>query len=188
MLATALVAKGNTSTRTRIGRVPAVVVRRFKPGDGLGISRISLENGAYYERIAPEYFKQPDRDGLIELIEEDSEWRASENNLALVAEVDGEVAGYLEASIQAPMETARWQSQRDLGHTRLFINYVGTADAYKRMGVATKLVEAAEDWGRSKGAVASVCDTYIGSTLSVPFWEERMGYTRRAIIFCKPLG
>ena len=85
------------------------------------------------------------------------------------------------------METARWQSQRDLGDPRLFINYVGTGDAFKRMGVATRLVEAAEDWGRSMGAVAAVCDTYIDSPLSVPFWEERMGYSRRAIIFRKAL-
>jgi ribosomal protein S18 acetylase RimI-like enzyme len=167
--------------------VPDVAVRRFKPGDGLGISRISIENGAYYARIAPEHFRQPDEEGLADLIEEDSDWRESENNLALVAEVDGEVAGYLEASIQPPMDTARWQGQRDLGHPRLFINFVGTADAYKRMGVATNLVEAAEDWGRSNGAVASVCDTYVDSPLSVPFWEKRMGYARRAIIFRKTL-
>jgi ribosomal protein S18 acetylase RimI-like enzyme len=164
-----------------------VVVRRFQPGDGLGISRISLENGAYYARIAPEHFKQPDAEGLAELIEDDSEWRESDANLALVAEVTREIAGYLEASVHPPMETARWQSQRDLGGPRLFINYVGTGDAFKRMGVATRLVEAAEAWGRSKGAVAAVCDTYIDSPLSVPFWEERMGYSRRAIIFRKAL-
>jgi GNAT superfamily N-acetyltransferase len=153
----------------------------------VGIARISLDNGAYYARIAPEHFKQPDEEGLAEFIEDDSEWRQSRENLALVAEVDGEVAGYLEASMQAPMETARWQSQRDLGDPRLFISYVGTADAYKRLGVATKLVEAAEDWGRANGAVASICDTFIESLLSVPFWEERMGYTGRSIIFRKPL-
>jgi ribosomal protein S18 acetylase RimI-like enzyme len=85
------------------------------------------------------------------LIEGDSDWRKSENNLALVAEVDGDVAGYLEASIQPPMDTARWQGQRDLSHPRLFINFVGTADAFKRMGVATNLVEAAEDWGALEG-------------------------------------
>jgi GNAT superfamily N-acetyltransferase len=167
--------------------MPDVVVRRFQQGDGLGISRISLENGAYYARIAPEHFKQPDEEGLAELVEGDSDWREDESNLALVAEVDGEVAGYLEASLQEPMETARWQSQRDLSSTRLFINYVGTADAHKRMGVATRLVEVAEEWGRSRGAVAAVCDTYVESPLSVPFWEERMGYSRRAIIFRKPL-
>jgi len=168
--------------------VPEITVRGFQPGDGVGISQISLDNGAYYARIAPEHFKQPNEEGLAEFIEDDSEWRQTEENLALVADIDGEVAGYLEASLQAPMETARWQSQRDLGEPRLLINYVGTADAHKRMGVATRLVEAAEEWGRARGAVAAVCDTYIESLVSVPFWEERMGYARRAIIFRKPLA
>jgi ribosomal protein S18 acetylase RimI-like enzyme len=187
MLATGFVPRTAPPPRLQSRFVRDVVVRRFQPGDGLGISRISLENGAYYARIAPEHFKQPDAEGLAELIEDDSEWRESDANLALVAEVTREIAGYLEASVHPPMETARWQSQRDLGGPRLFINYVGTGDAFKRMGVATRLVEAAEAWGRSKGAVAAVCDTYIDSPLSVPFWEERMGYSRRAIIFRKAL-
>ena len=167
--------------------MPDVLVRSFREGDGLGVSRISVDNGAYYARIAPDHFKQPDAEGFADFIERDAEWRDAPANLALVAEVNGEVAGYLEASIQPPLETARWQAQRDLADARLFINYVGTADAYKRMGVATRLVEAAENWGRSQGAVAAICDTYIDSPVSVPFWEERMGYSRRAIIFRKPL-
>ena len=105
-----------------------------------------------------------------------------------MAEVEGQVAGYLEASIQEPLESARWQSQRDLARRRLFINYVGTADRFKRQGVATRLVHAAEEWGRARGAVVAMLDTFVGSDLSVPFWEERMGYDRQAIIFRKPLG
>jgi hypothetical protein len=38
-------------------------------------------------------------------------------------------------------------------------------------------------WGRERGALVAVCDTFIESPLSVPFWERRMGYKRRAIIF-----
>jgi len=165
-----------------------VVVREFRAGDGASIARISLENGAYYARLAPWYFQKPDADGLAEFIEHDAEWRESPENLVLVAEVDRAVAGYLEASIRAPMESARWQAQCDLGEWRLFISYVGTADAYKRMGVASGLVAAAEQWGCSKGAAVAICDTYVDSPLSVPFWEERMGYSRQAIVFRKPLA
>ena len=168
--------------------MPDVVVREFRKGDAAGIVRISRENGAFYAGLAPDYFKEPDEEGFVELVENDSEWRDSSENLALVAEVDGEVAGYLEASVQPPLETARWQTQRDLSQPRLFISFVGTADAFKRMGVATHLVEAAETWGRSHGAVAAICDTYIDSPLSVPFWEKRMGYKRRAVILRKPLA
>jgi ribosomal protein S18 acetylase RimI-like enzyme len=170
-----------------ISVVAGVVVRGYQDGDAAGIVQISRDNGAYYARLAPDYFKEPTVEGFVELVENDDGWRESAENLALVAEVEGEVAGYLEASLQPPLETAEWQTQRDLSQPRLFINFVGTADAFKRMGVATRLVEAAEGWGRSKGAAVAVCDTYIDSPLSIPFWEERMGYTRRAVIFRKQL-
>jgi GNAT superfamily N-acetyltransferase len=165
----------------------SAVVREYRDGDAAGIARISRENAGFYSRLAPEHFKPPDEEGFVEFIESDGEWRDAPENLALVAEVDGAVAGYLEATLQPPLATARWQGQRDLGETRLMISFVGTADEYKRTGVATQLVEAAEAWGRSKGATVAICDTYIHSPLSVPFWERRMGYARRALVFRKVL-
>jgi GNAT superfamily N-acetyltransferase len=167
--------------------VSEVSVREFRAGDGEGVARIGIEVGAYHAALAPDYFRRPDEEGFADFFETDGEWRQAPENLALVAEVEGEVAGYLEATLQAPLVTARWQSQRDLGATRLFIGVVVTGDRFRRRGVATKLVEAAEEWGRSNGAVAAVCDTYIESPLSVPFWEEGMHYRRRAIVFRKAL-
>jgi GNAT superfamily N-acetyltransferase len=164
------------------------LIRDYRDGDAAGIAQISRDNARFHVGLAPDYFKVPDEDGFVELIEKDAEWRDASDNLALVAELDGEVAGYLEATVHAPLETARWQAQRDLGETRLAINFVGTAEAHMRKGVGTRLVEAAEAWGRSQGATVAVCDTYIDSPLSVPFWELRMGYTRRAIVFRKPLN
>jgi len=146
-----------------------------------------LENGSYYARIAPTDFRIPDEEGLVE----DSEPGADANTdtaLTLVAEVDGRFASYLEAQLLPPLESARYQSQPDLAHPRLFINALGTLQEYWRRGVATQLVEAAEAWGRERGALVSICDTYVGSPVSIPFWEERMGYERRAVILRKPLA
>ena len=165
----------------------AVEIREARDADAAGIARLGQENSAFYAELAPEHFRIPDEDGLAELIENDRDWREGAETLALVAEDEGTIAGYLEASLQRPDETARFQGQRDLAEVRLFINYVGTADAYKRQGVATKLVRAAEQWGRERGAVVALCDTYVESPLSVPFWERRMGYERRAIVFRKRL-
>lgn len=165
-----------------------IVVREYRDGDAAGIVRVSLDNGAYYARLAPEYFRQPAERGFVEFVENDTGWREGDENLALVADVNGEVAGYLEASVQPSVETATWQTQVDLGRSRLFISFVGTADRFQRIGVATRLVEAAEAWGRSKGAAVAICQTYIDSPQSVPFWEKRMGYVRRAIVFRKPLA
>jgi GNAT superfamily N-acetyltransferase len=164
-----------------------ITVRDARDDDAGAIASLARENSAYYAQLEPEYFRRPDEDGFVAFIENDREWRARSDTLALVAESEGAVAGYLEASLRFPDATARWQGQRDLSKIRLFINFVGTADAYKRQGVATTLVLAAEEWGRERGAVVSVCDTFIESPLSVPFWEQRMGYKPRAIIFRKRL-
>jgi GNAT superfamily N-acetyltransferase len=165
----------------------ALVVRDATAADAEGITSLSRENGAYYAQLAPDDFRVPDEEGFVEFIRDDDDWRARPDTISLVAEVDGEVAGYLEASLQTPVESARWQAQRDLAETRLLIGFVGTADRYKRRGVATRLVEAAEAWGRAHGASVALCDTFVDSPLSVPFWEERMGYRRRAIVFRKSL-
>jgi GNAT superfamily N-acetyltransferase len=167
--------------------VPEVQIRGFRTGDGVGIARMIRENGAYHARLAPDYFKEPAERGLVDFVENDSDWRESPENLCLVAEIDGEVAGCIEATIQPPLDSAQWQSQRDLSFPRLFIGFVQTADRFKRSGVATSLVEAAEQWGREQGAAVAICDTYIDSPLSVPFWEKRMGYERRAVILRKRL-
>ena len=167
--------------------MPRIVIREFRPGDGIELAVMMRENGAYYASLAPDIFRQPDADGLVEFIEGDTEWREAPENFGRVAEVDGTVAGYIEATIQPPMETARWQSQHDLAAARLFIGFVGTADRFKRTGVATSLVEAAERWGRERGARVATCDTWIDSAISLPFWEKRMRYTRRGIILRKEL-
>ena len=167
--------------------MPDARIRGFQAGDGTGIARMLRENSAYYAALAPDYFRQPDEEGLVDFVENDSDWRDAPENLCLVAEIAGEVAGCLEATMQPPLDTARWQSQRDLSALRLFIGFLQTADRFKRSGVATTLVQAAEEWGREQGAAVAVCDTYIDSPLSVPFWETRMGYERRAVILRKPL-
>lgn len=48
-------------------------------------------------------------------------------------------------------------------------------------------MEEAEEWGRERGAVIALLDTYVGSEVSVPFYEQRMGYARRALRFKKRL-
>jgi GNAT superfamily N-acetyltransferase len=166
--------------------VSDVTVRPIRPGDGTAIAAISLDSAVYYTDLAPDDFRMRDEDGLADFLEPTADSN-TETTLSLVAELDGEVAGYLEASLLPPLDSARWQIVPDVGKPRLHINAVGTAARFWRRGVATALVEQAEEWGRERGAVAAVCDTYIGSPMSVPFWEKRMGYRRRSIVFHKPL-
>jgi GNAT superfamily N-acetyltransferase len=67
------------------------------------------------------------------------------------------------------------------------VNLLAVAEGYRRRGVGTALMEAAEKWGRHRGAVVAVTDTNLSSPLSVPFYGERMGYRRQAVLLRKAL-
>ena len=166
----------------------AVVLRdRRVVEDAEALVGLVLESDAYYTALAPELFAPVETDGFADWLASDADWLAQPTNFALVAEVGGEVAGYLEASIQEPEDHAQFNSNRDRRERRLYINFLITAEAHKRKGVGTRLVAAAEEWAREQGVTLSLCDTYAGSPQSVPFWEKGMGYSRRSITFRKRL-
>jgi GNAT superfamily N-acetyltransferase len=165
--------------------VNEIHLRRGTAKDAGALVRLSLESSSYYSRLAPELFAAGEQEGFDEWLA--AEWDDGPNTLALVAEIEAEIAGYLEATIQEPPAWGRFFGSRDLHVRRLFINAVLTSEVHRRRGVATRLVEAAENWGRDRGATVVLLDTFYDSPVSVPFWEKRMGYSRRAIIFRKPL-
>jgi GNAT superfamily N-acetyltransferase len=159
-----------------------VRVREARPGDGDAIAQMHIESAAYYRSLSPESFRLPDEDGLTALVEPTPD-ASSETRLELVAEVDGQIAAHL----IEPHEAARFQMVPYLGSRRLWIDSLGTLQRFWRRGIGSVLVEAAEAWGRERGAVVSMCDTWLGSPVSLPFWESGMGYHRRAVILEKSL-
>jgi GNAT superfamily N-acetyltransferase len=143
----------------------------------------------YYADLDPVHFQRPQLQGLAESFE-DSIARPGTDVLLLVAELDGhvDVAGWLAARIQLPEKDAAAQLMREPGWTRLAIDVLIVDTPAWRHGAGTALLAAAESWGRDRGARVARLGTYAHSPVSVPFYENRMGYERRAIIFQKTLG
>lgn len=167
-----------------------VAVRRIRPGDGEGCGRVWAAAGRYYAAVVPEIIQEPDPDGLAEWFERGIAESRDENMLWLVATAgapDGQVVGMIEVHVQRPDPEAHRQIQRDRSRTRLLINVLAVAEDHRRQGVGTLLMNAAESWGRDKGATVALTDTNLRSDLSVPFYEQRMGYLRQAIILRKSL-
>jgi ribosomal protein S18 acetylase RimI-like enzyme len=164
-----------------------VVLRPARPGDGADLARGWLDGCNYYAALDAERFQIPDEHGLAEWFEGLLARPASEDTVWLVAEVDGLVVGNVAAELHRPVETAERQLLRSLGETRLFVSALGVERAYQRRGVATRLMEAVERWGRERGATLVSLDTWVHSEQSVPFYERRMGYRRASIIFEKVL-
>jgi GNAT superfamily N-acetyltransferase len=167
-----------------------VTVRSARSGDGAAMSRAWLSAGAYYAEFDPEHFQVPASEDLGERWDRDLDRdpdSGDDRSLMLVAESDGVVAGWLTARLEPPSEHAAVQLTREHSWTVLMIDALVVDRSHWRGGVGTALLEAAEAWGRARHAQVVRLDTYAHSPVSVPFYEERMGYERRAIIFQKHL-
>lgn len=164
----------------------AATIRHARPGDGDAIARAWLSAADYYTGLDPGHFQVPPAEGLADIWDDDIR-QGTVNSLQLVAETDGHVIGSLMAHLEPPEPNAAFQLTRDQGQTRLAVDAVIVMRQHWRHGAGAALLEAAESWGRARGAHVVHLDTYAHSPVSVPFYEQRMGYQRRAIVFEKRL-
>ena len=164
-----------------------VKVRAVRPGDGAGCARAWLDAARYYVELDPDNFQLPAEAGLAGWFEQDHA-DGSQTVLRLVATVDEQVAGFVAAVLEPPLPGAQWQLTRAAASPRVYVNALMVAERYRRAGVGTALMAAVEQWGRSGGAVLVALDTNLRSPLSVPFYEDRMGYARHGVIFRKYLA
>jgi GNAT superfamily N-acetyltransferase len=164
----------------------SVTVRPARPGDGAAIAQVWLSTAAYYAALDPAHFQVPRAEGLAQGWE-DELGHDNGDSLRLVAEAGGSVIGWLSARIELPEQGAATQLTREHGWTRLAVDALLVDRDRWRHGAGTALLEAAEAWGRDRGAQVARLDTYAHSPVSVPFYEDRMGYQRRSIIFQKQL-
>jgi GNAT superfamily N-acetyltransferase len=164
-----------------------VEVRALRAGDGAGCARAWLDAARYYVRMDPENFQMPAEEGLADWFEQ-GHADDSQPVLRLVATVGGQVAGFVAAVLEAPVPDAQWQLVRAVADTRVYVSALTVAETYRRTGVGTALMTAVERWGSENGAALVALDTNLRSALSVPFYEDRLGYVRHGVIFRKYLS
>jgi GNAT superfamily N-acetyltransferase len=164
----------------------AVAVRIARPGDGAAIVRVWLDTAAYHTELDPEHFKMPVTADFAERTDEVF-GRSGDDVLNLVAEMDGRVIGWLSARVAPRDQNAAAQFVREHDWTRLIVDALIVDRQQWRQGAGAKLLESAEAWGRAQGAQVVRLDTWAGSPVSVPFYEQHMGYQRRSIVFQKRL-
>ena len=140
-----------------------ICVRDALPADAVGLARVHADVARYYAERGSHYF--------------------DEGELRLVAEVEGEVVGALSARLLEPV-AADGRGEEEM---RLRIDYLATAAERRRAGIGTRLVQAAESWGRGVGATIAETTAFRGSALSIPFWEDRMGYEELPMTLVKRL-
>ena len=161
-------------------------IRRARPDDADALVRIHGDMGDHYAELNGELFHRPDLEGFDAVLRQELT-AGDADALQLVAELDGEVVGSLDARVLRPSEGAAFAFARDLLAPRLRIEYLATAAAHRGSGVGTALVEAAEAWGRANGAAVCELTTYHGSPPAMSFWTGRAGYAQRSVNLRKVL-
>ena len=164
-----------------------VNIRALQAGDGEGLAQTWLDAAKYYVGLNSELFQMPEANGLVQWCEDWVVAQPSENDFLRVAEYDHHVIGFISATLHLPITDGHRQFVRDVNLTRLMIDALVVQQAYWRHGVGRRLMDVAETWGKSRGALLALLDTYIDSPVSVSFYEQRMGYQRRAVHFRKSL-
>jgi ribosomal protein S18 acetylase RimI-like enzyme len=164
-----------------------VTVRCARPEDAEALARSWLEGARELIDMSPVRFRLPDTDGLVEFFQSDQESASGPDVLSLVAELDDEFVGSLEARLIPPIESGRFQVLEHLSRPRVYVDHLRVDTPFRRRGVATALMAAAERWGFERGASSIALDTYAESPLSLPFYEAA-GYERTSIVFEKRLN
>ncbi|CAN5602424.1 GNAT family N-acetyltransferase [soil metagenome] len=116
------------------------------------------------------------KDEMVDIIEH------SDSQHVFVAEdSDGNLIGFLEASIRPFVEDCVTDN---VGYLEGWF----VEEAYRKKGVGSALVSAAEQWAREKGCTEMASDAEIGNELSVTA-HHRLGYqeTSRLIHLRKDL-
>ena len=152
------------------------------------MARVWQDAGRFYVEVDPEDFRVPDEDGLVDWLECGVEAMESDPDLALLVCEDGdEVIGWVSARVITPVSDAPWQLQRELAATRVIIDAVAVAEEHRGSGTGVALVEAAERWGRDRGATIAVADGNWASGIVPRFYEGRLGYRKRSVSLRKAL-
>jgi GNAT superfamily N-acetyltransferase len=167
---------------------PSLDIRAPRAGDGIGLARSWLDAATYYTSLNADLFQVPAAEGLAAALEAWALTTTDEHMLIRVAEQDQQVVGFIGATMHQPLPVPNHELMRNMSRTRLVIDVLVVQTTYWRQGVGTQLLSAAEAWGQSQGAVIVLVDTYIDSPVSVPFYEQHMGYERQTLRFRKQLA
>lgn len=130
------------------------------------IMRVTPETVSSLERIAVDVFDyEPAADWLVA-------YMATPNHAMVVAVADGVVVGQARGMVHLQPDAP----------PQLYIDNLGVTPAWKRQGVATRLVQALIDWGRGTGcdsswvATESDNDEARGFYAAFGFAGETMAY------------
>ncbi|CAN5909140.1 hypothetical protein BH23ACT10_BH23ACT10_22720 [soil metagenome] len=159
-----------------------VRLRKVRAGDAPALARAWLDQAQTYAALDPDAFGMPDEDGLGTWLADGlAEQADPDRRLVLVADVDDEAVGFVVAAVVPPHATPRYQMQLALRTTSVRIEALVVDQRRWREGIGNRLVVAAQDWARNRGAHLITAQAPAAGPASA--FLTTSGYAPRATMF-----
>lgn len=163
---------------TSIGE-PAFTIRPATPDDWDAMVALQRESALHHATVDPGRWRAQ---SLEEAQTSRRHWNAARpSDDVLLAEADGTVIGMIELYLNRPRDLGSARTPRveaDLG--------ISVTNAWRGRGVGTALLEAAEAWGRARGAKRMILDVSAANTGAQRLYE-RLGYEIHGLQMDKPI-
>lgn len=161
----------------------AIEIRPAVPKDADGIARIFLESAEYHAELDPERYEIPAVERIAARYREGRQHPsdAAVEAATLVAEFTGEILGFVDA---------RLERSPDAMHRQMIfcvIAEIAVRRGHRSQGIGSRLLRAAEDWGRRLGAEFGLLEYHTANARASLFYQERMGYRPAAVTAIKRL-
>jgi GNAT superfamily N-acetyltransferase len=165
-----------------------VVIRPPTPEDADGLAKASRDLGEQYRKLEPHRFQVPERAALLQCLAETLTEPVPDDELWLVAELDGEAVGDAQAQLHEPVANAAIQPGLDGSRRRVYLGYLAVQAEHRGRGIGGRLLSAVEDWAREKGAELLLTDTNLRSNVGAVEFYESHGFEKQAVILRKGLA
>ncbi len=160
----------------------AATIRPALSEDAEGIARTFVESAEYHARVDPERYSAPALETISARYREGRQHLPEcGQGITLVAEVNGEIVGFIDAGLQ---------QSPDLMHREIIYCHVAeiaVSGRHQNQGIGGLLLQAAEDWGRKMGAAFASLEFHTENKRAGQFYQKRMGYSPASITAIKRL-
>lgn len=150
----------------------SIAIRPAVSKDADGIARTFLESAEHHASLDSELYLVPAVETIATHYREGRQHPSDAHgeNVTLVAELSGEIVGFLDARLYQPL---------DAMHREMIfchVSEIAVRRPYQNQGIGGRLLQAAEDWGRQQGAEFGLLEYHTANRLAGRFYQQHMGY------------
>lgn len=156
------------------------VIRPASVEDVEALADVYLSSARHHAVLDLEFYAVPDRAAVVRHLQEALSAADGARAARLVAELDGDVVGSAEVELRSPRAASMLRNRVAAS--------VGLAVLEERRGsgIGSRLMAAAEEWARQRGATLMMLDASAANVEARRFYE-RHGYRLRGVLMTKPL-